>query len=165
MTVIQSHKKYPNGSKVLYVIASLLPIYYITRLVYNAADYYDSRQLSELTENWPLIAFTFLLSYILNYLSLIEIQVRIYDDRVEKGIMYPLLKTLRKVDVVHENEIRSIDIYQDSDLYFILELTSVNDRKIIIARNPNRLPLIREFNESLEKEGKNWHQHRIYPMS
>ena len=164
MTIIHSHKKYPNGSRWLHLIASLVSIYWLLELVDNISGYYESRQLSDLYENGMLIVLTFLLSYFLQYLSLIEIQVRIYDDRIVKGEKYPFLKTLKKVNAIRENDIVSIDIIQDSDKFFNLIITSVDHEKIQILRNPNRLPLIREFNQGLEKEEKNWHQHKINAM-
>lgn len=161
MTIIHSHKKFPNRSYFLNWIASLISIYWLAELVDNVIVYYDSRQLSDLSKNWTLILLTFLISYILQYLSLIEVQVRVYEDRIEKGDMYPFLKNLNNADVIHKNDIVSIDIIQDSDRFFNLVITSVNNGKIQLLRNPNRLPLIREFNQGIEKEEKDWHQHKL----
>lgn len=161
MTIIHSTKLYPLLSVVLYFAGSISYFGVVAVLAHNISIYNDSGQYGDLVHNWPWIVLALVLMIVLSMLSVAETQVRLYPDRIERGVRLGMRKKLKTRQVILAENIRSLDIEQRPDLHFKLVLKSQSGEEILLASHPNRQPLIRCLNAKLENENENWQQYKM----
>jgi hypothetical protein len=155
MTTLTAARKYPNALMLTNILETLL----WCTLGVSAGFYYEIDELGKFFQEWGPVFFVYGIGLIMRVVSLAEIQVRVHNHQLEIGTKYPLLPKLKKCQVFFKKEIKEITVEQDSDLFFQIVIITQSGARITLPRKPNWGPLIREFNETLEKE--NWNEHKL----
>lgn len=159
MKILSRKLKYKKAYLPVTMLTWLLSIYYAVKITHNLISHFKGDE-NALYDDWYFILVAFILDKVLSTFIRIEVQVRIDGNELIIGESRPLRKSLVRTESLSIDEIESIDLVQDADLFFNLVARSTGNNDLLITVNPNRTPLIEQFNKAISKEG-NWKQFEL----